>query len=55
MINQKGKLTMILNEYKTSAKYGEKKIDLDKDIEKILRILDVKVKLFQRIMKKKIY
>ena len=46
MINQKGKLTMVLNEYKTSAKYGEKKIDLDKDIEKILR-------MYIRILNKK--
>lgn len=38
LVNQKGKLTFILNQYKTSKKYGEKKIEIDKDIEKILRM-----------------
>ena len=38
LINEKGKLTMILNEYKTSKKYGEKKIPIDKDIAKIIRM-----------------
>ncbi len=38
--NKKGTqfLEAILNEYKTSKKYGEKKIRIDKDIEKILRM-----------------
>jgi len=38
--NKKGSqfLEAILNEYKTSKKYGEKKIRIDKDIEKILRM-----------------
>ena len=38
LVNQKGKLTMILNQYKTARKYGEKKIEIDKDTEKILRM-----------------
>jgi hypothetical protein len=38
MVNEKNKMTAILNEYKTSKKYGEKKIQIDKDIEKILRM-----------------
>jgi integrase len=38
LINEKGKLTMIMNEYKTSKKYGEKKIPIDKDIEKVIRM-----------------
>jgi hypothetical protein len=38
MVNEKNKMTAILNEYKTSKKYGEKKIHIDKDIEKILRM-----------------
>ena len=38
--NKKGTqfLEAILNEYKTSKKYGEKKIRIDKDIEKVLRM-----------------
>jgi len=38
--NKKGSqfLEAILNEYKTSKRYGEKKIRIDKDIEKILRM-----------------
>lgn len=38
--NKKGSqfLEAILNEYKTSKKYGEKKIRIDKDIEKVLRM-----------------
>lgn len=38
MVNEKGKLTMVMNEYKTSKKYGEKKIPIDKDIEKVIRM-----------------
>jgi len=45
IVNQKGKLTMILNEYKTSKKYGEVKVNLDKSTEKILR-------MYIRILKK---
>ena len=37
LINEKGKLTMVMNEYKTSKKYGEKNIPVDKDIEKLIR------------------
>ena len=38
LVNEKNKLTAILNEYKTSKKYGQKKLSIDKDIEKILRM-----------------
>jgi len=38
LINEKGKLTMVMNEYKTSKKYGEKKIPIDKDVEKVIRM-----------------
>jgi len=44
LINEKGKLTMIMNEYKTSKKYGEKKIPIDKDIEKVIRMYIRKTK-----------
>lgn len=37
LMNEKGKLTMVMNEYKTSKKYGEKQIPIDKDIEKLIR------------------
>ena len=38
LVNEKNSLTAILNEYKTSRKFGEKKLPIDKDIEKILRM-----------------
>lgn len=38
LVNEKNKLTAILNEYKTSKKYGEKKIEIDKAVEKVLRM-----------------
>lgn len=38
LVNEKNKLTAILNEYKTSKKYGEKKIPIDKSVEKVLRM-----------------
>jgi len=38
LINEKGKLTMVMNEYKTSRKFGEKKIPIDKDVQKIIRM-----------------
>ena len=31
------KMTLVLNEYKTSAKYGEKKIELNPTVRKVLR------------------
>ena len=31
-------MTMILNQFKTSSKYGELKIDIPKDLEKLLRL-----------------
>tara|TARA_S200002703_G_C3770252_1_gene237146 strand:- start:269 stop:1261 length:993 start_codon:yes stop_codon:yes gene_type:complete len=37
MINQKGKLTFVLNDYKTNRTYGEKKFDIDKETEKVIR------------------
>ena len=38
LVKNKNKLNMILNEYKTSKKYGEKIIDLDPETSKILRM-----------------
>ena len=38
LVNEKSSMFMVLNEYKTSAKYGEKKIDVPKDLEKIFRM-----------------
>jgi len=38
LVREKSKMFLVLNEYKTSAKYGEKKIDVPKDLEKILRM-----------------
>jgi len=38
LVKNKNKLNMILNEYKTSKKYGEKNIDLDPETSKILRM-----------------
>ena len=38
LVNSKNSLLMIMNEYKTSLKYGEKQIPIDKDIEKIIRM-----------------
>lgn len=37
LVNEKSKMFFVLNEYKTSKKYGEKKIDIPKDLEKIIR------------------
>jgi hypothetical protein len=37
LVKEKSKMFFVLNEYKTSKKYGEKKIDIPKDLEKILR------------------
>ena len=38
LVREKSKMFLVLNEYKTSKKYGEKKIDVPKDLEKILRM-----------------
>jgi len=38
LVVEKGKMTMILNKYKTSKKYEENKIDVPKDLEKLLRL-----------------
>ena len=38
LVNEKSSMFMVLNEYKTVAKYGEKKIDVPKDLEKIFRM-----------------
>ena len=38
LVKNKNSMTGIYNEYKTSKKYGEKKIDIPKDVEKILRM-----------------
>lgn len=38
LVKNKNKLNMILNEYKTSKKYGEKNIQIDPEISKILRM-----------------
>lgn len=38
LVKEKSKMFLVLNEYKTSKKYGEKKIDVPKDLEKILRM-----------------
>jgi len=38
LIKEKGKMYGIYNEYKTSKKWGEKKIDIPKDLEKILNM-----------------
>ena len=38
LVNYKNKLEFILNEYKTSKKYNEKIISIDKDLEKIIRM-----------------
>ncbi len=45
LVKEKSKMFLVLNEYKTNKKYGEKKIDVPKDLEKILR-------MFIRITKK---
>ena len=37
LVKEKSKMFFVLNEYKTSKKYGEKTIDIPKDLEKILR------------------
>ena len=37
LVNEKTSMFFVLNEYKTSKKYGEKKIDIPKDLEKIIR------------------
>ena len=38
LVVEKGKMMMILNKYKTSKKYEENKIDVPKDLEKLLRL-----------------
>jgi len=38
LVIEKGKMTMILNKYKTSKKYEENKIEIPKDLEKLLRL-----------------
>ena len=38
LVNYKNKLEFVLNEYKTSKKYNEKIISIDKDLEKIIRM-----------------
>jgi len=38
LVKNKNSMTGIYNEYKTSKKYGEKKIDIPKDLEKILNM-----------------
>jgi len=38
LVVEKSKMTMILNKYKTSKKYEENKIDVPKDLEKLLRL-----------------
>lgn len=38
LVIEKGKMTMILNKYKTSKKYEENKIEVPKDLEKLLRL-----------------
>lgn len=37
LVREKSKMFFVLNEYKTSKKYGQKNIDIPKDLEKILR------------------
>lgn len=37
LVTEKSKMFFVLNEYKTKKRYGEKKIDIPKDLEKILR------------------
>jgi len=38
LVVEKNKMTMILNKYKTSKKYEENKIEIPKDLEKLLRL-----------------
>ena len=38
LVVEKSKMNMILNKYKTSKKYEENKIDIPKDLEKLLRL-----------------
>ena len=38
LVKEKNKMFGVYNEYKTSKKYGEKKIDIPKDLEKILNL-----------------
>jgi len=38
LVVEKGKMMMILNKYKTSKKYEENKIEVPKDLEKLLRL-----------------
>lgn len=38
LVKSKGAMWGVYNEYKTSKKYGEKKIDIPKDLEKILNV-----------------
>jgi len=38
IVKEKGKMFGVYNEYKTSKKYGEKKIEIPKDLEKMINI-----------------
>ena len=38
LVKEKASMFLVLNEYKTAKKYGEKKIDVPKDLEKIFRM-----------------
>jgi len=38
LVREKSKMFLVLNEYKTKSKYGQKNIDVPKDLEKILRM-----------------
>jgi hypothetical protein len=38
IVTERSSLMMVLNQYKTSAKYGEKKIPISKPVEKIIRM-----------------
>jgi hypothetical protein len=44
LVKEKNKMFGVYNEYKTSKKYGEKKIDIPKDLEKILNMYIKKTK-----------
>ena len=45
IVKEKGKMTGIYNEYKTQKKYGERKIDIPKDLEKMINLYVRKTKL----------
>lgn len=38
LVKEKSSMFMVLNEYKTAAKYGQKNLDVPKDLEKIFRM-----------------